>query len=461
MPPSITQTDLEFSMKAGQRRSRSFSVPVFANLRGVWRSQGYGNILLIEENRYTLFEETSISCRKLYTGSIEELSHYYEDLAVSPGGQSFSAHRVTGVARISFRRLKALPASAAESQKHDKKDPEYNFEIFWRTFHEQYSSFELKGVAWDQAYHTYSPQINAATSRETLFATMAAMLRPLKDGHIRLHTPWGHYSAGALPALYQRLTRELEDANDDRELESYLGDLKEWLRDVIHEDYLANGVSHGGNRLVEWGRLNDAIGYLNIRAMAGQSAKSGKPAADLIAIDGVMQRVLADVGELPNLVVDLRSNGGGYDGVALRLAAYLMDRKRLAFTKSARYGNGFTGKQAIHVTPVSEAYRGNLFVLTSELTASAAEIFVLSLLQHPRLTLIGEPTHGILSDTLERHLPNGWHLTLSNEIYRAYDGEVYEDVGIPPHIRLNYLGRKGREEGKDPMLERVLKLVGG
>ncbi|AXS83283.1 S41 family peptidase [Marinobacter sp. Arc7-DN-1] len=119
-----------------------------------------------------------------------------------------------------------------------------------------------------------------------------------------------------------------------------------------------------------------------------------------------------------------------------------------------------TGKQSIHVAPASRTFRGNLFVLTSELTASAAEIFVLSLLQHPRLTLIGEPTHGILSDTLERHLPNGWHLTLSNEIYRAYDGELYEDVGIPPHIRLYYLGRKGREEGKDPMLERVLKLAG-
>jgi hypothetical protein len=461
MPPSVAQTDLEFSMKAGQRRNHSLSAPVFANLKGVWRSQGYGKILLIESDQYTLFEETTISCRKLYTGSIEELSHFYEDLVVSPGGQAFSAHRVSGVARISFRRLKALPASAAESRRHETKDPEHNFEIFWRTFHEQYALFELKGVAWDQAYHTYRPQINARSSRETLFATMAAMLRPLKDGHIRLNTPWGHYSAGAQPALYQRLTQELENANDDRELVSYLGDLNGWLHDVIHEDYLASGISHGGNRLVGWGRLNDAIGYMNIRAMAGQSGKTGEPAADLSAVDGVMQKVLADVGELPNLVVDLRNNGGGYDGVALRFAAYLMDRKRLAFTKSARHGSGFTGKQAIHVTPVSQTYRGNLFVLTSELTASAAEIFVLSLLQHPRITLIGEPTQGILSDTLERHLPNGWHLTLSNEIYRAYDGEVYEDVGIPPHIRLNYLGRKGREEGKDPMLERVLKLVRG
>lgn len=448
-------------MKPGQLLNSSSSEPAFKNLEGIWRSRGYGNILLIEDDWYTLFEETSISCRKVASGSIEELSHFYEDLAVSPGGQSFSAHRVTGVARIGFRRLKTLPLSVANSQRHASKDPVTNFDVFWQTFHEQYALFELKGVAWDQAYHTYRPRINADSSRETLFATMAAMLRPLKDGHIRLHTPWGHYSAGAQPAIHKRLTRELEDANDDRELASYLGDLKESLREVIHEEYLAGGVRHGGNRLVEWGRLDDATGYLNIRAMAGQSGKSGQPAADLAAVDAVMQKVLGDLRQLPNLVVDLRTNGGGYDGVALRFAAYLIDRKRLAFTKSARQGSGFTGKQAIHVSPVSEPYRGNLYVLTTELTASAAEIFVLSLLQHPGLTLIGEPTHGILSDTLERHLPNGWHLTLSNEIYRAFNGEIYEDVGIPPHIRLNYLGRKGREEGKDPMLDRVLKLVHG
>ena len=432
----------------------------FSQLQGVWRSQGYGKILLIEKDWYAFFEETAISCRKLYSGTLKELAFYFEDVVVSPRGQSFSAHLATGVARVSFRRLKTLPSAAHDERSKKSKDPEYNFDVFWRTFAEHYAHFELKGVSWDQSYEAFRHRITQDCPRETLFANMAAMLRPLRDGHIRLHTPWGHYSAGARPALYKRLEAELEGAHDDRGIENYLSELKERLHDIIQDDYLSSGIRHGAGHTVDWGRLSNTTGYLSIHAMAGQSGKIGHPAADLAATDAVMKTVLSELRGLPNLVVDIRGNGGGYDGVALRFASHLMDRKRLAFSKSARHGNGFTGQQKIHVTPLStETYPGNLYVLTSELTASAAEIFVLALLQHPRLTLIGEPTQGILSDTLERHLPNGWHLTLSNEIYRSYDGQIYEDIGIPPHIRLQFLGRKGREEERDPMLDRVLKLV--
>ncbi|MCL7943731.1 S41 family peptidase [Marinobacter sp. ATCH36] len=440
--------------------AHSSTVTGFDRLQGVWRSRGYGKVLLIDGDEYTIFEETALSCLKLHAGSLDELDHSYENLEVSPNQQAFSARRATGVTRIGFRRLKSLPATAAEARARDKDDPDYNFEVFWHTFAEHYALFALKGVDWHEMYQRFRPRITSGSDPELLYATLAAMLRPLRDGHVHLHTPWGHYSAGALPALYKRLDVELEDAGEHRETTSYLGELRDWLREVIHENYLGGRVRHGANHLVEWGRLNETTGYLNIRAMAGQSGKVGHPANDLAATHVVMQQVLSELGGLPNLAVDIRGNGGGYDGVALCFASYLMDRKRLAFTKSARHGGGFTGQQAVCVTPAPhDTYGGNLFVLTSELTASAAEIFVLALLQHPHLTLIGEPTLGILSDTLERHLPNGWHMTLSNEVYRAFDGETYEDVGIPPHIRLPFLGRVGRESGRDPMLDRVLKLA--
>ncbi|BES72827.1 S41 family peptidase [Marinobacter nanhaiticus D15-8W] len=447
-------------MVLAESLDESAGIADFKALQGVWRSRGYGKVLLIEPDEYTLFEETAISCQETFTGSLDELALYYDDLRVSPGEQTFSAHRVTGVARIHFRRLKALPPTAAATRMHEARDPVFNFEVFWRTFDEHYALFDLKGVDWHESYQRFRPKVHRRSSREALFSNLAAMLRPLRDGHIRLHSPWGHFSAGALPSLYNRLERELEASSDGRELATYLDDLKAWLREVIHEEYLMKGVEHGAARLMEWGRLGPSTGYLNIRAMAGLCGRIGHPADDIRVTDRVMQQVLADLGGLPNLVVDIRTNGGGYDGVALRIAAYLLDRKRLAFSKYARKVTGFTGKQPVYVDPAgSGSYRGNLYLLTSELTASAAEIFVLSLLQRPGLTLIGDPTHGILSDTLERHLPNGWHFTLSNEVYEAFDGQVYEDTGIPPHIRLPFLGRRGREDGKDPMLERVLKEV--
>jgi len=57
---------------------------------------------------------------------------------------------------------------------------------------------------------------------------------------------------------------------------------------------------------------------------------------------------------------------------------------------------------------------------------------------------------------MERHLPNGWRVSLSNELYRAVDGELYEDRGIPPDIAVPFLDRRSLDAGRDAMLDRVL-----
>lgn len=429
----------------------------FTRLTGIWRSRGYGKLLVIDEDGYTLYEETRISALPVYGGPLSELAERYVDLVISPGGNAFSARRATGVTRVGFRRLQCLPAKCEELSDEQAEDPLFNFDVFCANFTEQYGLFPIKGLDWAALCQRYRARITSQTHPEDLFALMTALIRPLKDGHVRLSAPFANSSAAAQPSLYRRLERELEEADDHRDVLTYLAELREWLREVIHEDYLQGRSRQGASRLLEWGPISDQAGYLNIRAMAGQCGRIGHPSEDMASIDSLMPRVLEELGHLPALIVDLRGNGGGYDGVALRLASYLTDRRRLAFSKAARAGNGFTGRQKVTLRSAQTApYAGNIYLLTSELTASAAEIFVLSLLQHPRLTLVGEPTQGILSDTLERHLPNGWFFTLSNELYHSYDGAIYEDVGIPPHIRIPFLGRQGRMAGKDPMLERIL-----
>ncbi len=56
----------------------------------------------------------------------------------------------------------------------------------------------------------------------------------------------------------------------------------------------------------------------------------------------------------------------------------------------------------------------------------------LSLRALPQVTHVGEPTRGALSDALEKRLPNGWVVQLSNETYLDAEGRHWEGRGIMP-----------------------------
>lgn len=429
----------------------------FAKLRGVWRCHGYGNLLEIGATGYRLFEETRVSCLRVFEGTLDELSEAYVDVRRSPAGMAFSARRSTGVTRVRYRRMKALPRGCAAADADALRDPVQNFEVFWHTFAERYALFALREVDWEAVRAEHRPRVGRDTGPKRLFEVFVDMLRPLRDGHVELRAPHRHFNAGAPSSLQERLASELDGAGA-RQVDAFLSELLDRSWANVRERHLGGRTRRDRSGLLEWGRLDEATGYLAIRAMAGQSGRPDRPREDQEAAAAAMDRVMRDIGDLPAMVVDVRRNGGGYDGVALRIAGYLIDRKRLAFTKAPSKVEGYAGVQAIPIEPRADRrYAGRIFLLTSGLTASAAEIFVLALLQHPRLTRIGEPTHGELSDVMVRHLPNGWSVSLSNELYRASDGELYEDRGVPPHVEIPFLDPGTIRAGRDPVLDHVLE----
>jgi C-terminal processing protease CtpA/Prc len=136
--------------------------------------------------------------------------------------------------------------------------------------------------------------------------------------------------------------------------------------------------------------------------------------------------------------VDARFNGGGNDAVALRIMGSFTSERRLAFTKKAVEGAGFTDTQSVYFAPtVSTPFTGPVYYLQSGNTVSAAEIFTLAMMALPNATRIGTRTYGVLSDMLGKRLPNGWSFSLSNEIYLAVDGKLYEGLGIPPGVQID------------------------
>jgi C-terminal processing protease CtpA/Prc len=91
-------------------------------------------------------------------------------------------------------------------------------------------------------------------------------------------------------------------------------------------------------------------------------------------------------------------------------------------------------------------------------TASAAEVFAIPMHRLPQVTVIGERTAGILSDILQKPLPNGWFVGLSNEVYLDAQGVSFEGTGLTPDIEVPVFRLEDIEAGIDPALEQALSM---
>ncbi len=80
----------------------------------------------------------------------------------------------------------------------------------------------------------------------------------------------------------------------------------------------------------------------------------------------------------------------------------------------------------------------------------------------PKVEVIGMYTSGGLSDVLEKVLPNGWVIKLSNEIYYSHDGICFESRdrigdGIKPDVEIDWNIKSFVNNGRDEILERAFK----
>ncbi|MGB0867195.1 MAG: hypothetical protein ACPGSC_11835, partial [Granulosicoccaceae bacterium] len=89
-----------------------------------------------------------------------------------------------------------------------------------------------------------------------------------------------------------------------------------------------------------------------------------------------------------------------------------------------------------------------------------AESFILGMRARPQVTQVGENTNGILSDVLERTLPNGWDFWLANEVYFDHNGVAYEVAGIPPHRTAPVFSIAGIEAGQNLAIDAAIEALG-
>ena len=404
-------------------------------INGIWNSMGYGQQVHINDSLVVVYDIYKNGCALNSELPKEYFSQYFEVKELI----SDSLKLGLGFTDYHFVRSKSLCKTS--EQYTINKNPLVNFDALWHTFNENYASFELRGVDWQKSKEKFRAKLTPESTDLELYKVLTEMLSELNDGHVSLDIP---------DSLENDIDEEEDDAVDE---------LRELTINTINKRYLDDFKTYNKG-IINWGIIDKNIGYIQINDFEDlanynidqnlqeeefwdtyweYAEKSENYSQD--AINGIKTILLAIFNDIENTrscIIDVRFNGGGFDQAGLEVLSYFTDAKTIAFSKKARFKDGFTKPQSIYIETNIQYYDKPIYVLTSYQTASASETFILATRNLINVKTIGSNTEGILSDILSKRLPNGWEYGLSNEVYESADGINYEKDGIPTDYHINY-----------------------
>jgi len=406
---------------------------------GIWEMSGYGLAFRISNGVTTTYEVTD--------------SYYYKEIKY--GGLIVGNTFFSGLGKFNVKKtstgLEIIDPGAQNTYKFSKMGNDYfkkktlvkngmqieKFHMFYEMFEENYAFEKLYGANLSQAYQELKESVNATISDYELFIYMGKLVKELRDGHITIS--WKDQ-------VYCPHDYVPEWISDKKQLDLLSG--------VIIDYYIEN-YKKFEDCPIRYGLLSDEIGIIVIHGMgieAFEKSDSTKKAMDQII------REFNEKG-IKKIAIELRFNNGGFDETSLCIAGYFSKQAYLAYKKQAYYKGKYTELQEVYVKPQALYFEGEITLLTSGFTISAAETFVQAMLANPqkKVTIVGESTAGFYSDAMNRSLPDGFSYTLSNERYYSFDNEPLEGKSIVPHVIMP-ISMESIYGGTENALEWLLKL---
>lgn len=230
--------------------------------------------------------------------------------------------------------------------------------------------------------------------------------------------------------------------------------------------------------LVEARRIGESLGYLKVCMFPGMIG---------VKVANQISGAVASLGEVNQLIIDLRGNTGG--GIAaLRVMSLLTpDKIPVGFTLDLRRTTANIEAAKLHFPHFSripsttkylwllglrfapamlakkpivleteglgaKRFHGRIIILVDRHTASAAEMIVAFARENQLATIIGEKTAGRLLSATSVKLGKGFRLAIPTGAYYTWKGLVLEGNPIEPDHTVEFDWRD-RRRGKDGQLD--------
>jgi len=194
---------------------------------------------------------------------------------------------------------------------------------------------------------------------------------------------------------------------------------------------------------VDYEMKDDDIGYIAISEFADATADQFREAFDDLEKQG-----------MKSLIIDLRSNGGGYVDVAVEIADRMVkdgvivsveDRRGLSYKYEDKGDENYLKVPCV--------------VLVDENTASASEILTGALKDHGLVTVMGTKTFGKGITQIITPLDDGSGVKITNSVYYTPDGTNIHKIGIEPDVEVELDIDKYKEDKTDTQLEAAMEYL--
>ena len=349
---------------------------------GIWRSIGNGYLLEADKDSIHLYSYTSNFCYQEKNDYLIGQLHSEAQFAIEDDTLRLFLTDYgdqTATLQISRRFVKIgdLPNRCLSYQQMKNLEPQVLFQLFIETAKENYAFSDERNINWDALYNEFLPQISNQTTTEELFELLGEIVTRTKDHHTKIINQDGR-------RLQYRVTPSATAVIDSFNSQTQATDLDKFFQWYFEHNYqnigdsLLNGKGQKvANQQIEWGYLNESIGYINIHAFAGFGERiSRKQQIDSVA--ATMDRIIHQLQHTDAIVVDLSFNFGGFDAAVFTVAGYFTDRPFKAYNSQVFADGHFYHESEVMILPAKTInYTKPVYVLMTDISRSAAEGFAM------------------------------------------------------------------------------------
>lgn len=172
-------------------------------------------------------------------------------------------------------------------------------------------------------------------------------------------------------------------------------------------------------------RLEGNIGYINFKGFADPKSSTK-----------TLESAMNFVANTNSLILDLRENGGGDNGMLLLFCSYFFNHKTDLYTTYSRYNDKTVLNSTQSKVSGQKYLNKKVYILTSNKTFSAGEALAYFLQEYKLSEIIGEKTGGA-ANPVEHFIIQNQYLLLvpAGKITSSVSHTNWEHIGVIPNLQ--------------------------